>query len=248
MIRTVWVYLNILISVIVVGGVVVIRSFFPARGLSIYDWATRDWSRWILRAAGVDVEIEGLENVRLEEPQIFASNHVSWFDVWALAASIPKRNRFVAKKELEKIPLFGRAWKAAGHISVDRGDRSSAIRSLQLAGDRLHKDNISVVIYPEGTRSRTGKLGQFKKGAFMLALQSGVEIVPVAVLGTRAIMPAGAWRIRPGRIILRFGEPVRTSDYTASRRDELIVEVRHRIKTMLAEPVGSDRDKKARRG
>jgi 1-acyl-sn-glycerol-3-phosphate acyltransferase len=242
MIRTVWVYLNILISVIVVGGVVVIRSFFPARGLSIYDWATRDWSRWILRAAGVDVEIEGLDNVRLEEPQIFASNHVSWFDVWALAASIPKRNRFVAKKELEKIPLFGRAWKAAGHISVDRGDRSSAIRSLQLAGDRLHKDNISVVIYPEGTRSRTGKLGQFKKGAFMLALQSGVEIVPVAILGTRAIMPAGAWRIRPGRIILRFGEPVRTSDYTASRRDELIAEVRHRIEAMLNESTRPQRD------
>lgn len=237
MIRTIWVYLNILLSVIVVGGAVVVRSLFPARSLGVYDWATRDWSRWILRVAGVQVQVEGIDNVRLDEPQIFASNHVSWFDVWTLAASIPKRNRFVAKKELEKIPLFGRAWKAAGHISVDRGDRSSAIRSLKQAGDRLHKDNISVVIYPEGTRSRTGEMGAFKKGAFMLALNAGVDIVPVAILGTRAIMAAGGWRIRPGRIILRFGEPVRTSDYPAARRDELIQEVRDRIQSMLNAPV-----------
>jgi 1-acyl-sn-glycerol-3-phosphate acyltransferase len=237
MIRTIWVYLNILISVILIAGTVVLTSLLRVRNLRVYDWATRDWSRWILRAAGVRVEIVGLENVRLDEPQIFASNHVSWFDVWALAASIPKRNRFVAKKELEKIPLFGRAWKAAGHISVDRGDRRSAIQSLQQAGERLHRDNISVVIYPEGTRSRSGELGEFKKGAFMLALHTGVEIVPVAILGTRRIMPAGAWRIRAGRIILRFGKPIRTSEYNMSRRNDLIDEVRHQIESMLAAPV-----------
>jgi 1-acyl-sn-glycerol-3-phosphate acyltransferase len=237
MIRTLWAYLNILISVILIAGSVVLLSIFRVRNLQVYDWATRDWSRWILRAAGVRIKIEGLENVTLDEPQIFASNHVSWFDVWALAASIPKRNRFVAKKELEKIPLFGRAWKTAGHISVDRGDRRSAISSLQQAGQRLHRDNISVVIYPEGTRSRTGELAEFKKGAFMLALHTGVDIVPVAILGSRAIMPAGAWRIRKGTIILRFGEPIRTSDYNVSRRNELVDDVRDRIQAMLEKPV-----------
>jgi 1-acyl-sn-glycerol-3-phosphate acyltransferase len=237
MILTLWVYLNILISVILIAGSVVVFSLLRVRDLKVYDWATRDWSRWILWAAGVRVEIEGLENIRLDEPQIFASNHVSWFDVWALAASIPKRNRFVAKKELEKIPLFGRAWKTAGHFSVDRGDRASAIQSLQQAGQRLHRDNISVVIYPEGTRSRTGELGDFKKGAFMLALHTGVDIVPVAIVGTREIMPADSWRIRRGRIILRFGEPIRTSDYNVARRNKLVREVRERIEEMLAEPV-----------
>lgn len=233
MILTFWVYLNILISVLVVAGAVVISSLFGVRNLRVYDWATRDWSRWILRAAGVRIRIEGLDHVTLDEPQIFASNHVSWFDVWALAASIPKRNRFVAKKELEKIPLFGRAWKTAGHISVDRGDRASAIKSLQEAGERLYRDNISVVIFPEGTRSRTGELAEFKKGAFMLALHTGVDIVPVAVLGTRDIMPADSWRIRRGQIILRFGEPIRTSDYSTSQRNELIAEVRRRIEMLL---------------
>lgn len=209
-------------------------SLFGVRNLKVYDWATRDWSRWILRAAGVRVRIEGAEHIAHDAPQVIASNHVSWFDVWALAAMIPKRNRFVAKKELEKIPLFGRAWKVAGHISVDRGDRTSAIKSLQEAGDRLHRDNISVVIFPEGTRSRTGELKQFKKGAFMLALHTGVDILPVAVLGTREIMPADSWRIRKGEIILRFGEPVRTADYSLEQRDELVAEVRRRIEMLLA--------------
>jgi len=239
MIRTIWTYINIVISVLLIGGWVVLLSLFGVRNLRIYDWATRDWSRWILWAAGVRVRVEGAENIELEEPQIFASNHVSWFDVWALAAMIPKRNRFVAKKELEKIPLFGRAWKTAGHISVDRGDRASAIKSLQEAGERLHRDNISVVIFPEGTRSRTGKLGEFKKGAFMLALHTGVDIVPVAVLGTRKIMPADSWRIRRGEIILRFGEPIRTADYTVEQRNELIAEVRGRIEALLGAPVES---------
>lgn len=238
MIRTIWTYFNLVISVILIGGWVVLLSIFGVRNLRIYDWATRDWSRWVLWAAGVRVRVEGRENIALEEPQIFASNHVSWFDVWALAAMIPKRNRFVAKKELEKIPIFGRAWKTAGHISVDRGDRASAIQSLQEAGDRLHRDNISVVIFPEGTRSKTGELGEFKKGAFMLALHTGVDIVPVAVLGSREIMPADSWRIRRGEIILRFGEPVRTSDYTVAQRNELIAEVRGRIQALLAAPAG----------
>lgn len=237
MIRTIWTYLNIFVSTVLIGGIVVIMSLLRFRDLRLYDWGTRYWSKWILWAAGVRVETEGLEHLTPESPQIFAANHASWFDVWALAAAIPKRNRFVAKKELERIPLFGTAWKVAGHVSVDRGDRSSAIRSLREAGERIHRDDISVVIYPEGTRSRTGELGPFKKGAFMLALHTGVDIVPVAIIGTREIQPAGAWRIRRGKIILRFGEPIQTSDYTIARRDELVAKVRSEIEEMLAGPI-----------
>lgn len=243
MILTLWVYFNILISTIPIAGIVVILSLLGVKDLRVYDWATRYWSRWILWAARARVRVEGLEHVTLSEPQIFASNHVSWFDVWVLAAMIPKRSRFVAKKELEKIPLFGRAWKSAGHISVDRGDRASAIKSLQQAGERLHRDNISVVIYPEGTRSRTGELGEFKKGAFMLALHTGVDIVPVAILGSRDIMPAGRWRIRRGTIILRFGEPIRTRDYSVSTRNQLVDDVRERIESMLESPVEAAAEK-----
>lgn len=241
MIRTLWVYLNLLVVTLINASAVVIAALLRVRNPKIYDWAARSWARRILRAAGARVRVEGLENIDLEEPQIFASNHVSWFDVWALAAILPKRYRFVAKKELERIPIFGPAWKAAGHISIDRGDRASAIQTLDEAGRRLRRDNSSVVIFPEGTRSRTGELLPFKKGAFMLALRTGVDIVPVAVLGTRHIMPADAWRVRSGPIIVRFGEPIRTADYTEARRDELIAEVRRRIETMLEAPVDRTR-------
>ena len=233
MIRTVWVYLNLLVGTFVIASTVVIAAILRVRQGRFYDWAGRSWARWILWASGTPVIVEGLENVRLDRPQIFASNHVSWYDVYALGKVIPKRYRFVAKKELARIPIFGTAWKAAGHVSVDRSNRASAIQSLEAAGRLLHKDNSSVVIFPEGTRSPTGELLPFKKGAFMLALHTGVDIVPVAVLGTRRIQPKGGWRIRSGKIIVRFGEPVETRRFTEETRDELIAEVRARIAEML---------------
>lgn len=235
MIRSLWVYLNLIFGTAFLASVVVVCALLRVRG-RVYDWAGRAWGRLMLWAAGTPVRVEGLENIRHDRPQIFVANHVSWFDVWALAAKIPKRYRFVAKKELERIPVFGPAWKAAGHISIDRSNRASAIRSLDEAGRLLHRDNSSVVIFPEGTRSRTGALLPFKKGAFMLALHTGVEIVPVAVVGTRRILPKGGWRVRPAPIILRFGAPIPTEGYGEADRDRLIAEVRDRIEELLREP------------
>jgi 1-acyl-sn-glycerol-3-phosphate acyltransferase len=231
-IRNVWVWANALLATFVLASFSMILALFRVRS-SLYDWIARAWSRWILWSAAADVQVEGAEHIDLDRPQIFASNHQSWFDVWALASTIPKRNRFVAKKELERVPLFGPAWKAAGHISVDRSDRSRAVDSLQKAGALIRSDHSSVVIFPEGTRSRTGELLPFKKGAFMLALHTGVDLVPVAVVGTRDIMPAGSWRVRSGRIIVRFGRPIRTGEFGEARRDELIALVRERITELL---------------
>lgn len=236
MIRSAWVYLNLFVGTILIASIVIIAALFRVRGPGIYDWAARAWARWILWASGTPVTCEGLEHIRADRPQVFVANHVSWYDVYALAAAIPKRYRFVAKKELARIPIFGTAWQAAGHISVDRSDRASAIQSLDEAGRLLRKDNSSVVIFPEGTRSPTGALLPFKKGAFMLALRTGVDIIPVAVLGTRRIQPKGGWRIRSGRIILRFGEPIPVAQYSEAERDDLIELVRSRIQALLQEP------------
>lgn len=236
MIRTAWVYLNLVVGTFVIASSVVLAALLRVRQGRFYDWAGRAWARWILWASGTPVIVEGMENVRLDKPQIFAANHVSWYDVYALATVIPKRYRFVAKEELARIPIFGTAWKAAGHVSVNRRDRASAIASLESAGKLLHRDNSSVVIFPEGTRSPTGQLLPFKKGAFMLSLHTGVDIVPVAVLGTRRIQPKGGWRIRPGPIIVRFGEPVAVPAEGEAARDEFIAEVRGRIGMMLEAP------------
>ena len=243
MIRSIWVWLNLLLVTPVLSAVVVGAALLLREG-DIYERVGRAWSRRMLRAAGVTVRLEGLENLRPDQPHLVVSNHASWYDVWALGAWIPQRYLFVAKKELSKIPLFGQAWMAAGHISIDRKDTQSAIRSLREAGDKIRNENATVVIFPEGTRSPTGELLPFKKGAFMLAIQTGVEIVPTAVIGGRDVLPRGGFRVRSGTITVRFGPPIRTTHHTERNRDELIALVRQSIETLLKQPVnpGTDGD------
>lgn len=207
MIRTLWVGLNGFVSTVSIASLVIVASILGARG-RIYPWAARTWSRWILWATGVRLRVEGLEALSLDEPQIVVSNHQSWYDVFAISASMPKTFHFVAKKELERIPLFGRAWKAAGHISLDRSDRQAAIRSLDAAARRMASEDAAVIIFPEGTRSSDGALLPFKKGAFMLARKSGVSLLPAAVSGSRDVMPKGAWRVRAGPVTVRYGRSI----------------------------------------
>lgn len=233
--RSLWFILHLVVATTLLGTLVLVASLFHVRG-NLYWWASRTWSRWLVGISGSRVIVQGRENIALHRPQVFVSNHVSHFDVIAIAANLPKTFRFVAKKELEHIPLFGPAWKAAGHISVDRGDRDSAVASLDAAGGLIRRDNSSVVIFPEGTRSRDGRLQPFKKGAFMLALRTGVEIVPTAVLGTIRILPKGSWRLGAGPVIVRFGAPIDTTHYDESTRDALIDLVRARIQQMLDAP------------
>jgi 1-acyl-sn-glycerol-3-phosphate acyltransferase len=230
--RSLWVVLNGLVGTAVLSTIVVIAALLKHRG-GIYDWAAHNWARWIIWASGSRIKVEGIEHLRLDRPQIITSNHQSWFDVWALAAIIPKRYRFIAKEELRSIPLFGLAWESAGHISINRKDRSQAIRALDAAAELMRVDNTAVVIFPEGTRSPTGQLLPFKKGAFMMALRTGIEILPVAVLGSRAVQKKGDWRVRPGTIIVRFGPPIDSSRYDEAHREELMLVVRERIEEML---------------
>jgi 1-acyl-sn-glycerol-3-phosphate acyltransferase len=233
--RSLWVVLNLLVGTFVLSLIVVIAALLKHRG-RIYDWAAHSWARWMIWASGSRIKIEGLEHLPLDRPQIIASNHQSWYDVWALAAIIPKRYRFIAKEELRRVPLFGLAWASAGHISIDRKDRSKAIRALDEAAELMRTDKSSVVIFPEGTRSPTGELLPFKKGAFMMALRTGIEIVPAAVIGSRAVQKKGDWRVRPGTIIVRFGPPIDTSRYDEAHREELMLVVRESIERMLNVP------------
>src|SRR5690606_851194 len=235
MIRTVWVFIHVVAATIPLSAAVVIGSYIglPKR---YYDKIPRWWARWILWATGARVEVHGIENLSPDRAQIIVANHVSWYDVLALAAHTPKRYRFVAKKELARVPLWGHAWVAAGHISVDRTDNQRAVASLDQAGRTILEDNSSVIIFPEGTRSRTGELQPFKKGAFVLALDSGIDIVPTGVEGTREIMARDSWRIRSGRIIVRFGQPVSPAGYDIRQRDALIARVRSDVAALLMPP------------
>ncbi|CAN5794722.1 lysophospholipid acyltransferase family protein [soil metagenome] len=236
MIRSVWVILNLIVVTIPLALVIIVASFFRNAPESIYDGIPRIWAGWMLRVSGVRVQAFGLAHIPMGSPVIFIANHASWFDVLALACVIPKRYRFVGKKELTRVPLWGRAWQAAGHIAIDRSDTQRAVESLDRAARLVREDRSSIIIFPEGTRSPDGQLQPFKKGAFMLALHTGIDIIPVALQGTRALLAKGSWRVRPGRIIVRFGSPIVAASHSVDTRDDLMAQVRTGIQSMLDAP------------
>lgn len=242
MIRSAWVGLAILALTLRYGIPIILASIFGARKTldRMADRTPRRWARGILRAAGCRVKLEGVGHLRRDEPRIIVSNHQSWFDVFALAAHLPVRYRFVAKKELTRIPVFGAAWQALGHVSIDREDRSAAIEALDQAAQGIHQEAVAVVIFPEGTRSPTGELQPFKKGAFVLAIQAGVPVVPVAVTGTHEIMPKGSWRVSPGEIRVRLGEPLSTDELVHRDREDLMNRAWRAVAVLKGEIGGSD--------
>src|SRR5262245_37747544 len=158
-------------------------------------------------------------------------NHAAMFDIVAFFVAIPASFRFIAKKQLSQIPLFGWAMSAGRFIFIDRQNALSARRSMDEAARRIRSGQ-SVVIFPEGTRTRTGRLGPFKKGGFHLAIDSGVAIVPVAIRGSGAVMPPGSPLIRKGTVVLEVDEPIPTEGLGAGERDALIEKVRGRIAAM----------------
>lgn len=187
----------------------------------VCDDVPRKWSSTLLRVSGVDVVLENAEVIDPDRGQVLVVNHSSWFDVLALSAHLPGGYRFVAKKEIERAPLFGPSLRRCGHIYIDREDRAKALESLVRAREILEKERPTIIMFPEGTRSPDGALRPFKKGAFVLALQTGVEVVPAAIHGSRSVMPKGTLKIRPGRIVVRFGEPISVAEMELKDRDEL---------------------------
>jgi len=226
-VRTLWYYVVLVASAIVhaIGAIGAALFHVRSRPGGVYDWASNDWSRDILRAAGTPVVAEGLENIPRDQPVMYASNHSSMFDIWALFATLPGSVRFVAKRELFRIPLLGRAMLAVGHVPIDRSARKSAFAAYDEAARRI-RGGTSVVVFPEGTRSRTGDLLPFKNAPFGLAIAAQVPIVPVYVHHTFEILPKGAWRLRPRPIRLLVGPPIPTTGLSPDDRERLREEVR----------------------
>jgi len=194
----------------------------------------RLWSRVILGVPGVKLEVKMHGPLEPGRPYVFMPNHASMVDIWVVFVAIPARFRFIAKKQLASIPLFGWAMAAGRFIFIDRQNAASARRTVQEAARRIGAGQ-SVVIFPEGTRTRDGRLGAFKKGGFHLAMDSGAAIVPVAIKGSREIMPRGAALIRAGTVTLEVGDPIPTAGLTVNDRDALIAKVRARVAAMLGE-------------
>lgn len=212
MIRTLLVGGWILFSSLV-GATMAIVGSFVKKGDDSAHLVARIWARSILLVSGVKVVVYGLENIDPCASYVYMANHQSMFDIFALLAFLPVRFRWLAKKELFSIPIFGYSMGRAGYISVDRSSMKAAYRSLQEAAQKIAQ-GVSVVIFPEGTRSSDGRIMPFKAGGFHLAITSGRPIVPVVIDGTHHIMPKGISRVRQGLVTISINPPIETNTYT----------------------------------
>jgi len=193
----------------------------------------RWWSQLICGLSGVKVEVQGHPALERGRAYVFMANHLSTVDIWALFVALPIPVRMIAKKQLAAIPLFGWGMWAGRFIFIDRHNAVAARRTIEHAAQRI-RDGASVLLFPEGTRSRDGELQAFKKGGFHLAIDAAAPIIPVAIKGTRELMPRGALGLKPGKVTVIIGEPVSTEGLDAEHRNELLDRVRGQIATMLA--------------
>ena len=236
--RTILLFATATIATFFLGLTVIIAALLGVKDKpnGIYDKVPRWWSSAVHWAVGVRIRVHGMENARGGEPHIFASNHVSWFDVPALAKILP-RYKFVAKAELFKVPIFGGGMRAAGMIELQRENRKAAFGAYDVAAERIRAGN-SVVVFPEGTRGHAYPLRPFKKGPFVLAIAAGVPIVPIIVHGTIEIMPKGSLWAQPGTIDIHLLEPVNTAGVDYDHREALMQTVRTRMADAMRELYG----------
>jgi 1-acyl-sn-glycerol-3-phosphate acyltransferase len=188
------------------------------------------WSTFILGLSGVKLDIIGLENLPHEECVIFTANHESSFDIPVLFKALPVPLFFLAKAELKKIPVFGWFVQAVGMVFLERKDHKKAMEGLKKAGEEIRKGK-NIMSFPEGTRTRDGQLKLFKRGSFVLALETGINIVPIAIIGTRQINPPG-YRIQPGRVRVVFGKMVEVSNFDKKHPDILAKHVEDVVKEL----------------
>ena len=216
-----------------------IISPFQRSKYTVHRYCAVPWAKVILKVCGVKVNVDGLENIERAEPRIYMSNHQSYFDIFALLGGLPGDFKFLLKQELMKIPLLGITMRRAGYISIDREDARKAIISMNSAAEKI-KSGSSVLIFPEGTRSGDGMVGSFKKGGFHLALKSGCDIVPVAIVNSKRIVPKGSLRINRGTIDMNIGIPIPVKDYSKKDINKLIERTREAVISNMAEKDGTE--------
>jgi 1-acyl-sn-glycerol-3-phosphate acyltransferase len=219
------------LSILIIGPFLLLYTLVSGSANFMYRVATSLGISGV-RLAGVKIEVRGLEQLQPRRSYIFMANHVSNLDPPVLIPSIPGRCSVLVKKEVFRIPILGVAMKVARLVPVDRSNREAAIESVRAAAEVLRR-GLNMVIYPEGTRSTDGRLLPFKKGPFHLAIEAGVPVVPVTILGTADCWPKGSWGMKAGKATLVFHQPIDPAGF--ADRDQLMAAVREQIASVLPE-------------
>jgi len=231
--RSFAVWIGITLATVLFGLPSIFAAFIPPRG----DWFlhfARGWARTILFFSGVRVRVLRPERLLTTRGLIVVSNHESYADILVLLASLPLPVRLLAKRSIFRVPVLGWSIRAAGFVPVDRGVRSRGAATVE-AALKLLKRGRSIVIFPEETRTYDGELLPFKPGAALLALRSGFPLLPVAIAGTRRVLPRATLDMTPGRVALAIGEPIAVAGRSARDRDNVTREVRQSIAALRDE-------------
>lgn len=231
MLRTIWAVLVAVVVTIPLATTVLLIAFVRSNAVMI-DPIIRFWARLLLRAAGIDLRTERMETIDRKQRYILVANHYSYFDIPVIIAAVPQPIRFMAKVSLFKIPIFGWALGRAGFIPIDRKNRRTAVKSFDLAAERIRKGN-TIVVFPEEGRSRNREMRPFQRGGFLLALKSELPILPLAIDGTYDVYRVGAKNITPGTVTIKVGDPITTAGRSVREKEQLAEQSRAQIEAML---------------
>jgi 1-acyl-sn-glycerol-3-phosphate acyltransferase len=223
----------IILATILMGSVSLLASLFESSG-RVQHQISRIWSRMLLAVSGVKMRTEGLERIDPRGAYVFVANHRSFMDVPVLLAHIPLQFRFLAKKGLFLIPILGTHLRRAGHLPVVRDNPRASLKSMSDAVRIIRESGLSVLLFPEGGRSQEG-LREFVEGAAFIAIKAGVPAIPIAMTGTREVLPMGSMQIMSGIVELRIGEPIPTANLTIKDRASLTQTLRDRVAELLGE-------------
>ena len=234
MIKSIFFIINVVLWTFLLGTLAIVLGLIDKKGKFI-SFGIRCWSKILIFFSGVKIKIIGLENLKKDKNYIFASNHESNFDIPLIFSSINLHLVSIAKKELKKIPIFGWAMKSGQHIFIDRFNKIEALNSLKLAKNSIIKNPRSIIIFPEGTRSFDGKIKQFKKGGLSIAFDLEMDVVPIAVCGTRNVLKRGSIFIKPCPIQLRIGKPVNINQWKNKKKIDFANYVQKKVVEMKKE-------------
>ena len=228
LIRSIWVLFNIFFWTPIWATIGIIFSFFDWSGRPI-AWVAKQWSKLLLFISGIPYTVNGLDHLDPDQQYVFTANHESAFDILLVYAALPHKLVFLAKTELKKIPFLGWAMVLGKHIFVDRKNHKAALVSMDIAKDSLKKYPRSIMIFPEGTRSLDGQMKPFKRGGTVLAIETGLPIVPVAICGTFDVIKKGSFNIHPKMIGLVIGHPVPTTGLSIEDRNTVTETLRQQV-------------------